>query len=351
MKNSKFLYFTKRTTFDSLVSSFPAWLSPLCFIEDTNEIWFNGHSFQAGHDSLRVAEIDNSVIVSLADSSFRIIPGSSNIQLQTQNNNIIISSNALTRIDTDNWLEWKDNILHHKDSEVKAGGYGPAADQTGVRAFTVPRIVVDSKGHIANANDRTIAIRDWVEQRKSDNQNQNRSILIAEDSRDADDTNTTRKGKNLTYNNFDQTLRVPNLEVNGGKEASVVINSGNLIVRNGTIVGKLQGEVTGTATPKIHLSDIPDFGGASTALYGHVRLLDEMPLIPSPSSSNTDKNNKQVEAIAASPYLVYNYVRAQKIKVNAIDANKQSVDISNRIDFTDDFVVHGNQLSINWIEL
>jgi len=66
--------------------------------------------------------------VSLADSSFRIIPGSSNIQLQTQNNNIIISSNALTRIDTDNWLEWKDNILHHKDSEVKAGGYGPAAD-------------------------------------------------------------------------------------------------------------------------------------------------------------------------------------------------------------------------------
>jgi hypothetical protein len=82
------------------------------------------------------------------------------------------------------------------------------------------------------------------------------------------------------------------LEVNGGKEASAVIDSGNLIVRNGTIVGKLQGEVTGTATPKIHLSDIPDFGGASTALYGHVRLVDEMPLMPSPSSSNTDKNNK-----------------------------------------------------------
>lgn len=295
--------------------------------------------------------MDNAVVVSLADSYFRIIPGSSNISLQTQGNNILISSNALTRIDTDNWLEWSNNLLRHKDSGVREGGYGPTSDQTEVHAFSVPRFVVDSKGHITNANDRTITTRDWVEQRKSDSQNLDRNILLAEDQRDTDNTNITRKGKDLKYNNFDKTLKAPNIEVEGTKDISVVINKGNLVVRQGTIVGKLQGEVTGTATPKIHISEIPDYGGASTELYGHVKLQDEMPTTPQPSSNNTDKTNKQVEAIAASPYLVYNYVRAQKIKVNAIDANKHTVDMSNRIDFTDDFVVQGNQLSINWLEL
>jgi hypothetical protein len=42
---SKFLYFTKRRIFDTLVNSIPAELSPICFIEDSNEIWFNGHFF------------------------------------------------------------------------------------------------------------------------------------------------------------------------------------------------------------------------------------------------------------------------------------------------------------------
>jgi len=33
-----------------------------------------------------------------------------------------------------------------------------------------------------------------------------------------------------------------------------------------------------------------------------------MPANPSPSSDNQDKNKTDVEAQAASPYLVYNYV-------------------------------------------
>mgnify|MGYP006896747787 CR=1 FL=1 len=76
-----------------------------------------------------------------------------------------------------------------------------------------------------------------------------------------------------------------------------------------------------------------------------------MPGNPTPSSNNSDTSSAEVEAKAASPYLVYNYVKASKIKVNAIDANKRTVDLSARIDFTDDFVVQGNQLSISWLEL
>jgi hypothetical protein len=44
-------------------------------------------------------------------------------------------------------------------------------------------------------------------------------------------------------------------------------------------------------------------------------------------------------------------VKAQKIKINAIDANKHTIDVSDRLDFTDDFIIKNNQLSISWTEL
>jgi hypothetical protein len=44
------------------------------------------------------------------------------------------------------------------------------------------------------------------------------------------------------------------LELSGSQSQSLVIKQGDIIVENGIIVGKLQGEITGTATPKIHLS-------------------------------------------------------------------------------------------------
>lgn len=348
--NSKFLYFRKRRTFDNLVATFPEGLSPICFIEDTNEIWFNDHFFQAGHETLMVSEMNNNVIVSLADSSFTIVPGSSSIALHAQDNNITISCDALTRIDTDEFLEWRGDKLYHKDSGVEVGSYGPTTNQTGANTFKIPRLTVDKKGHITEAIDRDITIRDFVEQRKSDDVDVDRPLLISENQQDRDNTDVTRKGKQVTYNNLTKTLKVPKVEVNGGTEDSLKVK-GNLVVEQGIIVGKLQGEVTGTATPKIHLSENPDYGGASTELYGHVKLVDQMPSTPQPSSSNSNKDNQQVEANAASPYLVYSYVKAQKIKINAVDAHKQIVDVSNKLDFTDDFVINDSQLSINWSEL
>jgi hypothetical protein len=75
-----------------------------------------------------VSEMNNNVIVSLADSSFTIVPGSSSIALHAQDNNITISCDALTRIDTDEFLEWKGDKLYHKDSGVEVGSYGPTTN-------------------------------------------------------------------------------------------------------------------------------------------------------------------------------------------------------------------------------
>jgi hypothetical protein len=57
-------------------------------------------------------------------------------------------------------------------------------------------------------------------------------------------------------------------------------------------------------------------------MFGHVKLVDKIVGIPSPSSDNQDENASNVEGLAASPYLVYNYVQANKFKVNGIAADK-----------------------------
>lgn len=351
MMDSKFLYFTKREIFDNIVSSFPEWLSPICFIEDSNEIWFNNHFFQAGHESLRVSEMNNTVTVSLSETSFRIVPGSSSIGVTASGSDIIVSCNALTKVDTEGPLEWKNNKLYHKESGITEGSYGQRTSSTGTASFTIPRITVDKYGHTSNIEEKEVSIRDYVEQRKSDDSDSDRPILLSERQEDQDDTNVTRKGKDLTYNNSSGLLSTKNLHVTGTEQDSLVVDNGNLIVVRGTIKGKLEGEVQGTATPKIHLSLNPDYGGASTQMFGHVKLVDEMPNEPQQSSNNQDKNNANVNALAASPYLVYNYVQASKPKINGINAQKKVVDLSSELNFTDDFLVTGNKLSLAWIEL
>lgn len=348
---SKFLYFKKRTTFDSMVEQFPEDLSPLCFIEDSNEIWFENHFFQAGHESIRVSEISGTVKVSLSDASFTLVPGSTSISLKSQDNSIIISSSALTKIDTDDQLEWRDNKLYHKESGIALGTYGPRSTSTGVNILKIPKITFNKYGHATSAETLDITIRDYVEQRKADESDEEKQILLSERSTDINDVNVTRKAKGLTYNNYSQVLKAGSLELSGSKEKSLVVKQGDLVVEGGTIIGKLQGEVTGTATPKIHLSTKPEYGGASTKLYGHVKLVDEINGVPEPSSDNTNESASNIEGSAASPYLVYNYVQANKFKVSAVNANKQVIEINDKINFTDDFILNGNKLSIGWIEL
>ena len=349
--NSKFLYFKKRRTFDSMVEQFPEDLSPLCFIEDSNEIWFENHFFQAGHESIRVDEMNGTVIVSLSDTSFTLVSGSSSIQLRAQENAIVISCNALTKIDTDDQLEWKDNKLYHKEFDITPASYGPATSSTGVNILKIPKVTFNKNGHATSAETIDVTIRDYVEQRSTDESNKERHLLLAEREGNNNDVEIARKGKGLTYNNYTGQLKAGSLELSGTQSQSLVLRQGDLIVEHGTIVGKLQGEVTGTATPKIHLSESPEYGGASTNTYGHVKLVDEIKGVPSASSDNQDTNASNVEGLAASPYLVYNYVNANKFKVGGVNANKQTVEVDNRLDFTDDFVLQGNSISIGWTEL
>lgn len=295
--------------------------------------------------------MDNTVTVSLFNSSFKIVPGQS-INLSTQGTSIVISCNALTRIDTEGPLEWKNEKLYHKESGVTAGPYGQATNQSGANVIKTIRTVVDKYGHVTDVKEINNTIRDYVEQRSPDSQNKDRPILLAEKDSSQDDTNVTRKGKSLTYNNSTKTLNVGNLDIEGTKEQSIVVRRGNLVVVEGTIIGKLQGEVTGTATPKIHLAEKPEYGGASTNLYGHVVLVDTMPEEPERSSNNTDVNKNDIVARAASPFLVHNYVNANKLKVKGFDSEKKPASMSGReLTFTDDFILHNDSINIGWTEL
>lgn len=350
--NSKFLYFLHRTTFEANVSSFPANLSPLCFIEDSNEIWFNNHFFQAGHDSLRVQEMNNIVSVILSESSFNIIPGSESISIRADGNSIIVSSNALTKIDTDDYLEWREGKLYHKEQEITPGSYGPNVNTSGVNNIESYKMTLDKAGHITNIEQRTQTIRDFVEQRQSDSADKNRYVLLAERETDFDDTSFTMKSKGLKFNNLTQTLTSPKIIVSGEENSNVlVVQNGNVVVSNGFIEGKVKGEVEGTATPKIHLSTIPDYGGASLNTYGHVMLVDEINGIPSRSSDNTNLNNKEVTAYAASPYAVYDYFNNHKMQIRAYNDNNTLQTLGDSWQFGQDFKSNNNTIELAWSEL
>ena len=110
-----------------------------------------------------------------------------------------------------------------------------------------------------------------------------------------------RKALGLTFDTSSNLLKIP-----GGIEAEGnSLITGDLRVVSGVIIGDIQGNVSGTATPKIHLSTLPEHGGASLDLYGHVKLQDELTSEPEPSSSNTDINSANVtRGVAASPKMV-----------------------------------------------
>ena len=347
---SKFLYFVKKETFLSVKDTFPANLSPICFIEDTNEIWFNNHYFQAGHESVSISEMNNVVTVSLSENSFNIQPGSESISIRGQGNSIIISCNALTRIDTDDYLEWKDNKLYHAKSGVIAGSYGPTSVIIGASSISTLHIEVDEAGHITKIEKKETQIRDYVEQRQADNANSNRQILLAERGEEQSDTNYARKST-ATFNNRTGMLVVPKITVSGSSESDVIIvQHGNIKVQDGIIEGKVKGDIEGSATPKIHISDIPDYGGASLNTYGHVKLVDEIGDNPIRSSDNTDKTNKEVIALAASPYAVKDYVEKHKMEVKAYTEEGNEITLGDAWSIGEDFQSNNKKIEIRWKE-
>ena len=63
----------------------------------------------------------------------------------------------------------------------------------------------------------------------------------------------------------------------------------------------------------------PEYGGASTKLYGHVKLQDILSRKPDPSSDNENINDTNVvAAIAASPLMVWNAIETAKSYADSI---------------------------------
>lgn len=318
--DKKIVYARKKEEFESLIPTIPEGLNPVVFIEDTREMWTCGTYFSIGYPSIEVSEVSGSVKVQIGNSFFLLTPTGDSISLRKGNGNrIIISSNALNRVDTEPPLKWdaSNRKLLHMESGVASGSYGQSTNLGNASVFVVPNFIVDATGHITFAENHNIEIRDYVEQIAPSNQMAERNILLSyNEANNNMDTSQVRKANGLTFNDATQRITVAGGMVSDG---AVTVNHGDVSVLDGYIIGKLKGDVEGQATPKIHLSLKPEYGGASTKLYGHVKLQDILSRKPDPSSDNENINDTNVvAAIAASPLMVWNAIETAKSYADSI---------------------------------
>lgn len=318
--NSKFAYVKKKETFEPLITTIPKGLNPIVFIEDTREMWTCGTYFSIGYPSIEVSESSGSVKVNIGNSFFLLSTAGESISVRKgDGNRIIISSNALNRVDTEAPLTWNttNRKLLHMDSGVAPGSYGQSTNLGNASVFVVPNIMVDSTGHITHAQNYNVEIRDYVEQLAPSTLAGNRNVLLSYNAdSESMDTSQVRKANGLLFNDSTQRLTVEGgLDTNG----AVFVNHGDLSVLDGYIIGHLKGDVEGEAKPKIHLSNKPEYGGASINLYGHVKLQDVLNNKPEPSSDNENINDTNIaNAIAASPLMVWNAIQTAKDYADSI---------------------------------
>ena len=318
--DKKIVYARKKEEFEPLIPTIPEGLNPVVFIEDTREMWTCGTYFSIGYPSIEVSEVSGSVKVQIGNSFFLLTPTGDSISLRKgDGNRIIISSNALNRVDTEPPLKWdaSNRKLLHMESGVASGSYGQSTNLGNASVFVVPNFIVDATGHITFAENHNIEIRDYVEQVAPSNQMAERNILLSyNEANNNMDTSQVRKANGLTFNDATQRITVAGGMVSDG---AVTVDHGDVSVLDGYIIGKLKGDVEGQATPKIHLSLKPEYGGASTKLYGHVKLQDILSRKPDPSSDNENINDTNVvAAIAASPLMVWNAIETAKSYADSI---------------------------------
>ena len=325
--DKKIVYARKKEEFEPLIPTIPEGLNPVVFIEDTREMWTCGTYFSIGYPSIEVSEVSGSVKVQIGNSFFLLTPTGDSISLRKgDGNRIIISSNALNRVDTEPPLKWdaSNRKLLHMESGVASGSYGQSTNLGNASVFVVPNFIVDATGHITFAENHNIEIRDYVEQVAPSNQMAERNILLSyNEANNNMDTSQVRKANGLTFNDATQRITVAGGMVSDG---AVTVNHGDVSVLDGYIIGKLKGDVEGQATPKIHLSLKPEYGGASTKLYGHVKLQDILNTKPDPSSDNENINDTNVvAAIAASPLMVWNAIQTAKDYADSIHGSNNAM--------------------------
>lgn len=359
--NKKFIYLKRKESFKDIELLIPTGLNPIIFIEDTHQIYTCGTFFNIGDPDVKVTEVSGQVKVGIGEESFYMSTSGDSISIRKgEGNNIIISSSALSKIDTNGPLTWDafNKVLEHNESGVEAGSYGQSTDLPNASVISVPHITVDKYGHVTDAGSSNVKIRDYVEQLGVTNQNEERNIIQSYDEgEDTTDTGPVRKTNGLTYNDATKKITVEGGINSNGK---ILVNGGDIEVIDGVIKGKLEGEITGTAKPKIHLSDKPDYGGASTKLYGHVKLKDDFIIEdPGDSSDNEELLNEEVEGIAATPKLVWNsynkskeYADSVTLKVFAFKEDGSVSVVNDRLNLSEDFVIdYDNNLSLKWLEI
>lgn len=322
--DSKVAYVKKRATFETLIPTIPIGLNPIVFIEDTREMWTCGTYFSIGYPNIEVSESGGSVKVEIGNSYFTMSTTGESLSVRKgDGNKIILSSNALTKVDTEAPLEWDitNKKLLHSTSKVTPGSYGQSSNLGNASTFTIPNIVVDKYGHITSAGNSNIEIRDYVEQIAPTSLIGERNILLSyNEANNNSDSAQVRKARGMTYNDSTQRLRI---EKGIDTFGTINVTHGDMVVVDGYIIGKLKGDVEGEATPKIHLSEKPEYGGSSTKLYGHVLLKDILGVTkPNPSSNNTNVSSRDIEAYAASPLMVWNTLEdAKKYADSLLGAN------------------------------
>lgn len=333
---SKFIYAKTKAAFEAQLPSIPQNLNPIVFIEDTREMWTMGTYFSIGYPAIQVSETQGVVKIEIANSFFTISTSGASLSIQKgAGNDIIISSNALTRVDTAAPLEW-DTVtkrLLHSTSGASAGTYGQSTATENASILNIPYISVNETGHITNISTKTVSIRDYVEQLAPNELLGDRNVLLSyNEANISSDSAQVRKARGLTFNSLSQILTVGGgANINGPTN----VTNGDLTVTGGDIVGNLRGNVTGEATPKIHTSILPEYGGASLGLYGHVKLLDVFGAeAPSQSSTSVDTGNASItNGIAASPYLVWNVKNTlhneiiNAPSIGAIDIGEDSIEV------------------------
>lgn len=323
---SKILYAKTRSGFEKEIPNIPMNLNPVVFIEDTREMWTCGTFFSIGYPGIYVTEDNGAVKVTIGDTYFTLSTTGESLSIRNSGSNIIISSNALAKVDTEYPLKWDvyQKKLLHEVSGVQKGSYGPTAQVGNASVFTVPNFIVDEYGHIIEANSYNISIRDYVEQLSPTETAGYKDVLISyNNSNKSSESAAVRKANGFKFD--DATGMV---YIRGGLESdgSMRVTKGDITIDDGYFVGNVKGDVSGSATPKIHLSEIPEYGGASLYLYGHVLLQDLLPEIePNPSSDNKNNLNETVNAYAASPLMVYRALEAAKKYADEVLVSVDSV--------------------------
>ena len=199
---SKFIYAKTRAAFEEQIPNIPVNLNPIVFIEDTKEMWTMGTYFSIGIPSIQISEISGAIKIELSNSWFTLETSGSSLSIRKgTNNNIIISSTALTKVDTEYPLEWDivNKKLLHSTSGVTIGNYGQSSNSENASIINIPYISVNSTGHITNISTKVVSIRDYVEQLAPNALLDDRNVLLSyNESNLNNDTAQVRKARGLT---------------------------------------------------------------------------------------------------------------------------------------------------------